>query len=141
MTDIRPAVLAVEVQRIPLLQQVSERLCYLRVARQRFHLCLDHQSYNDSFGPRTDATCRELRALLTSFNIGMLTTDEWDSYGRELPKEKRLTGKIFTQRIERNNLTLRTRIKRLARRTIGFFRSVELHEKVIGAFIEKYMFY
>ncbi|EFO2457728.1 IS1 family transposase, partial [Escherichia coli] len=42
---------------------------------------------------------------------------------------------------ERNNLTLRTRIKRLARRTICFSRSVELHEKVIGAFIEKYMFY
>lgn len=66
----------------------------------------------------------------------MLTTDEWGSYARELPKEKHLTGKIFTQHIERNNLTLRTRIKRLARRTIRFSRSVELHEKVIGAFIE-----
>ncbi|PQN19616.1 IS1 family transposase, partial [Shigella dysenteriae] len=33
-----------------------------------------------------------------------------------------LTGKIFTQRIERNNLTLRTRIKRLARKTICFSR-------------------
>ncbi|AHA68601.1 Transposase [Shigella dysenteriae 1617] len=30
-----------------------------------------------------------------------------------MPKNKHLTGKIFTQRIERNNLTLRTRIKRL----------------------------
>ncbi len=59
----------------------------------------------------------------------------------EVPKEKHLTGKIFTQRIERNNLTLRTRIKRLARRTLCFSRCVELHEKVIGAFIEKYMFY
>ncbi|MFM5271945.1 IS1 family transposase, partial [Aeromonas veronii] len=46
------------------------------------------------------------------------------------------TGKIFTQRIERNNLTLRTRIKRLARKIICFSRSIELHEKVIGAFIE-----
>jgi insertion element IS1 protein InsB len=82
-----------------------------------------------------------LLALLAPFTIGMLTTDEWGSYTRELPKEKHLTGKIFTQRIERNNLTLRTRIKRLARRTICFSRSVELHEKVIGAFIEKYMFY
>ena len=78
---------------------------------------------------------------LALFTIGMLTTDEWGSYNRELPKEKNLTGKIFTQRIERNNLTLRTRIKRLARRTISFSRSVQLHEKVIGAFIEKYMFY
>ncbi|HCO6832164.1 TPA: IS1 family transposase, partial [Escherichia coli] len=39
------------------------------------------------------------------------------------------------------HLPLRTRIKRQARRTICFSRSVELHEKVIGAFIEKYMFY
>lgn len=82
-----------------------------------------------TFGPRTDETCRDLLALFTPFNIGMLTTDEWGSYSRELPKEKHLTGKIFTQRIERNNPTLRMRIKRLARRTICFSRSVELHEK------------
>ena len=94
-----------------------------------------------TFGPRTDETCRELLALLTPFNIGMLTTDEWGSYTRALPKEKHLTGKIFAQRIERNNLTLRTRIKRLARKMLCFSRSVELHEKVIGAFIEKHMFY
>lgn len=59
----------------------------------------------------------------------------------EIPKNKHLTGKIFTRRIERNNLTLRTQIKRLARKTLGFSRTVEFHEKVIGAFIEKYMFY
>ena len=94
-----------------------------------------------TFGPRTDETCRELLALLTPFNIGMLTTDEWGSYTRALPKEKHLTGKIFTQRIERNNLTLRTRIKRLARKMLCFSRSVELHEKVIGAFIEKHISY
>ena len=41
----------------------------------------------------------------------------------------------------RNNLTLRTRIKRLARKTLCFSRFVELHEKAIGAFIENHMFY
>lgn len=66
--------------------------------------------------PETNQTCRELLALLTPFNIGMLTSDDWDSYGRVVPKNKHLTGKIFTQRIERNNLTLRTHIKRLARK-------------------------
>ncbi len=30
-----------------------------------------------TFGPRTDQTCRELLALLTPFNIGMLTSDDW----------------------------------------------------------------
>lgn len=68
-----------------------------------------------TFGPRTDETCRELLALLTPFSIGMITSDNWGNYAREVPKDKHLTGKIFTQRIERNNLTLRTRIKRLAR--------------------------
>ncbi|OZI15465.1 hypothetical protein CE195_01300, partial [Sodalis-like symbiont of Philaenus spumarius] len=33
--------------------------------------------------------------------------------------------------------TLRTRIKRLARKTICFSRSVEIHEKIIGAFIRQ----
>ncbi|BEH98603.1 IS1 family transposase [Edwardsiella ictaluri] len=94
-----------------------------------------------TFGPRTDESDRERLALLTPFNIGMITRDDWGSDGREVPKDKHLTGKIFTQRIEPNNLTLRTRIKRLARKTICFSRSVEIHEKVIGAFIEKHMFY
>lgn len=89
---------------------------------------------------QTDETCHELLALLSPFNIGMITSDDWGSYARELPKDNHLTGKIFTQRIERNNLTLRTRIKRLVHKTICFSRSVELHEKVIGAFIEKHMF-
>ncbi|OAO45681.1 transposase [Escherichia coli] len=92
------------------------------------------------FGPGADETCRELLALLTPFNIGILTTDDWRSYVKEFPKEKHLTGKIFTQRIERNNLTLRTRIKRLARKTLCFSRAVEFHEKVIGAFIENTCF-
>lgn len=93
-----------------------------------------------TFGPRTDATCRQLLALLSPFQIGFITSDDWGSYAREVPAEKHLTGKIFTQRIERNNLTLRTRLKRLACKTICFSRSVELHEKVIGAFIEKHHF-
>ncbi len=94
-----------------------------------------------TLGSRTDKTCRGLLALLAPFNIGMIANDDRGSYAREVPKDKHLTGKILTQRIECNNLTLRSRIKRLARKTICFSRSVEVHEKVIGSFIEKYMFY
>ncbi|RDQ05069.1 IS1 transposase [Escherichia coli] len=94
-----------------------------------------------TFEPRNDETCRERSALLTLFCTGMVTSDDRGSYAREKPKEKHLTGKIFTQRIERNNLPLRTRIRCLARKTICFSRSVEIHEKVIGSFIEKHMFY
>lgn len=77
-------------------------------------------------------------ALLSSFSTGMITSDNWGSYAGDVQKDKHLSGKIFTQRSERNNLTLRTRIKRLTRKTICS-RAIELHEKVIGAFIEKYM--
>ena len=93
-----------------------------------------------TFGPRNDETCRHLLSLLSPFQIGFITSDDWGSYAREVPSEMHLTGKIFTQRIERNHLTLRTRIKRLARKTICFSRSVELHEKVICAFIERHHF-
>lgn len=90
------------------------------------------------FGSRTDEACRKLLDLLKPFNVGLFTTDDWGSYKREIEPDKHLTGKIFTQRIERHNLNLRTHIKRLARKTICFSRSVEVHEKLIGAYIEKY---
>ncbi|WP_275362235.1 IS1 family transposase [Xenorhabdus bovienii] len=54
--------------------------------------------------------------------------------------EKHLIGKIFTQRIERHNRNLRIHIKRLARRTICYSRSMEIHEKLIGAYIEKHYY-
>jgi len=72
--------------------------------------------------------------------MGFITSDNRGSYASEVSSEIHLTGKIFTQRIERNNLTLRTRIKRFARKTNCLSPSVELHEKVIGAFIERHYF-
>ncbi|WP_228408335.1 IS1 family transposase, partial [Photobacterium damselae] len=54
-----------------------------------------------------------------------------------LPRENHIIGKRYTQRIERTNLTLRSRLKRLVRKTIGFSKSEEMHDKVIGTFIER----
>jgi len=72
----------------------------------------------------------------------MLTMDKWDSSVRDAPKyNHHLTGRTFTQHTERLNLTLRTRINRLTRKTIGFSRSVELYVKITEAFTEKYIFY
>lgn len=62
----------------------------------------------------------------------MITCDDWGGYGREVPKDKCLTSKIFIQCIKRNKLTLRNRIKQLARITICFCifsRSVYTHGK------------
>ncbi|EGC09012.1 transposase [Escherichia fergusonii B253] len=54
-----------------------------------------------------------------------------------LPNEKHITGKLYTQRIEHENLNLRNRLKRLYRKTIGYSKSPEMHDKIIGTFIER----
>ena len=45
-----------------------------------------------------------------------------------------------TQAIERKHLTLRKRIKRLARKTICFSTLERMHDIVIGLFIHRYEF-
>jgi hypothetical protein len=46
----------------------------------------------------------------------------------------------LTQQLERKYLTLRTRIKRLVRKTICFSMTIEMHDTVIGLFINRYEF-
>ncbi|WP_157104611.1 IS1 family transposase [Xenorhabdus hominickii] len=88
------------------------------------------------FGDRSRKTLDKLLALLSSFNIRFYCTDDYVVYDN-LPEEDHLTGKTFTQRIERTNLTQRTRIKRLNRKTISYSKSEEMYDKVIGTFIER----
>jgi len=49
-------------------------------------------------------------------------------------------SKRYTQKIERTYLTLRTRIKRLVRKTICFSKSTQMHDIVIGLFVNRYAF-
>jgi insertion element IS1 protein InsB len=49
-------------------------------------------------------------------------------------------GKQNTQKIESKHINLRTRIKRLARKTICFSKTTQMHETVIGLFINRYEF-
>lgn len=44
------------------------------------------------------------------------------------------------QSIERKHLTLRSRIKRLTRKTIAFSKSQLMHDTVIGLFINRFFF-
>lgn len=48
------------------------------------------------------------------------------------------TGAVLA--IERKHLTLRTRIKRLARKSICFSKSILMHDIVIGLFINRFEF-
>jgi hypothetical protein len=54
--------------------------------------------------------------------------------------EKHEIGKRKTQKIERKHLGMRTRIKRLQRKTICYSRLEEMHDIVIGLFINRYEF-
>jgi insertion element IS1 protein InsB len=93
-----------------------------------------------AFGKRSDEAFLALKLLLSRFQIRWHYTDSWGSYQRHLWDFEHKVGKDGTQDIERENLDLRTRIKRLQRRTIGFSKSEEIHDKLIGFFINRYMF-
>ena len=55
-------------------------------------------------------------------------------------KSVEYAGKENTQRIESKHINLRTRIKRLVRRTICFSKTTTMHDLVIGLFINRYEF-
>jgi insertion element IS1 protein InsB len=83
---------------------------------------------------------KALKAYWRTFRLNITNTDDWGAYTRHLEPEKHIIGKSGTQKIERKNLTLRTRIKRLARKTICFSKSILMHDIVIGLFINRYEF-
>lgn len=92
------------------------------------------------FGRRDDQAFLELKALLVPFGITHFYTVGWGAYKRHLAPELPEVGKHNTQQLERKHLTLRTRLKRLARRTICFSKSTQLHDLVIGLFINRFEF-
>ena len=92
------------------------------------------------FGRRQDEAFLELKGLLEPFGITKYYTDYWGAYTRHLDADEHQAGKRNTQKIERKHLTLRARIKRLARKTICFSKSVQMHDIVIGLFVNRYEF-
>ncbi|WP_241168719.1 IS1 family transposase [Escherichia coli] len=72
------------------------------------------------FGERTLATLERLLSLL---------------YESRLKGKLHVISKRYTQRIERHNLNLRQHLARLGRKSLSFSKSVELHDKVIGHYL------
>jgi insertion element IS1 protein InsB len=82
-------------------------------------------------GRRTDANGRALYEKVKGVQVGAFHTDQWAAYPKVLPEKKHQIGKMGTLNIERRNLTFRTRIKRLQRRTICFSKSAVMHDAVL----------
>jgi insertion element IS1 protein InsB len=91
-------------------------------------------------GRRQDAVFLKLKGLLEPCGIARFFTDHGGAYARHLAPETQVPGKRTTQQMERKQLTLRTRIKRLTRQTIGFSKSLEMHDIVSGLFVNRYEF-
>ncbi len=62
-------------------------------------------------------------------------TDGWPLYESRLKGKLHVISKRYTQRIERHNLNLRQHLARLGRKSLSFSKSVELHAKVIGHYL------
>ena len=92
------------------------------------------------FGTREHKYLDELLLLLKPYSIGKVYTDNNFAYSNKIDKDKLVIGKKNTQKIERNHLTLRTRIKRLGRKTICFSKNLEIHKAVIGTFINIFFY-
>ncbi|ROK12321.1 transposase [Escherichia coli] len=59
----------------------------------------------------------------------------WPLYESRLKGKLHVISKRYTQRIERHNLNLRQHLARLGRKLLSFSKSVELHDKVIGHYL------
>lgn len=94
------------------------------------------------FGRRSHATFDRLRQLLTQVGlaVGLWITDAWWAYVDRLPAEQRIEDKAQLQSLERKHLTLRTRLKRLTRKTICFSKKIFFHDGIIGLFIQRFFF-
>ena len=80
------------------------------------------------FGRRKDEVLLDLKALLEPVGITRYFTDGWGASQRHLDPDQHEVGKRHTQQLERKHLTLRTRLKRLARKTSCFSKSAQMHD-------------
>jgi insertion element IS1 protein InsB len=92
------------------------------------------------FGRRQDEVFLKLQQLWAPCGITKCYTDGWGAYARHLDAEQHQVGKEHTQKIESKHVNLRTRIKRLVRRTLCFSKTERMHDLVIGLFINRYEF-
>jgi insertion element IS1 protein InsB len=125
--------------------EVDEMWSFVGSKRQQRWLwhAIDHhtgQVLAYVFGTREDETFLQLKELLAPFGITHFYTDGWGAYRRHIDPDKHTAGKQHTQKIERKHTTLRARIKRLVRKTICFSKSIQMHDLVIGLFINRFAY-
>jgi insertion element IS1 protein InsB len=108
-------------------------------ARWPWHALDHHTGHVVAYvmGSRADHNFLERKALLAPFGVTHYYSDTWGAYQRYLPLEQHTIGKRYLHKIERKHLTFWTRLRRLARQTLCFSRSIERHDLVSGLFMNR----
>src|SRR5699024_8543577 len=84
----------------------------------------------------TDKTLsRKPGAVQSAFDVVIWMTDGWPLYESRLKGKLHVISKRYTQRIERHNLYMRQLLAMLGRKSLSYSKSVELHDKVIGHYL------
>jgi len=93
-------------------------------------------------GTREHEVLWELLALLADLKIEIVAvySDDNFAYHEAIPRGVLQTGKRNTQKIERKHLTFRTRLKRLARKTICYSKSRDMHILMVSLLINSLEF-
>jgi insertion element IS1 protein InsB len=82
-------------------------------------------------GKRTKATLKDLIDSLLVSGVKQIRTDRLTHYQRLIPKAIHRCGAYCINHIERKNLSIRTHLKRLSRKTICFNRSARMLESCL----------
>ena len=85
-------------------------------------------------GKRTKTTLKILSDNLLATGVNQIRTDGLTHYQRLIPKKLHRYGTYCTNHIERKNLSIRTHLKRLSRRTICFSRSARMLESCLSIY-------
>ena len=84
-----------------------------------------------SWGQRSAKTVKNLYTQLEALEVEYFCTDDWKAFAQVLPAEKHLIGKAYTRHIEGVNLCLRTRNRRVVRKTACFSKKQANHDNAM----------
>jgi insertion element IS1 protein InsB len=112
----------------------NQRWTWYAIERQSGVILAWHNS------KRRDRDFPELWKMLAQFPIKRYHTDNWSSYSKYIPPEMHRTGKDKIWKIERKNLNFRAHLKRLNRKTICFSKNEQIHDNLIGMYIQTFYY-
>ena len=86
-------------------------------------------------GRRTKRNLSLIAKSVLQLNPRKVFTDKLNTYKNLIPKNLHNWQKSNTTRIERNNLTLRTHLKRFSRKTICYSKNFEMAEAILKLYV------